>query len=214
MEALKLVTSAEMMRDHWWWRPGWRLGCSFYTWHITFSENPQIADFSSSHKRITDEFETLDLVPCSGLHVTLQGIGFIDEVDRADIDRIIVATELRCSQLKAFEIEVGPSVVDFETVQAPVRPISVVAELRDELRGGIADIWGEDKVLESSDGFRPHLTLAYSRGAGLIKNIEAALKVNDPGMVQAKISAVSLINLNRDRRCYEWSTVARVNLAQ
>jgi hypothetical protein len=31
-----LNTAPEMTRDHWWWRPGWHKGRSFYTWHITF----------------------------------------------------------------------------------------------------------------------------------------------------------------------------------
>lgn len=202
------------MRNHWWWRPGWRLGRSFYTWHITFSQNPQIANFSSRHEQVIDRFETLDRVPLSGLHVTLQGIGFVDEVDRADIDRIIAATRVRCSRLQAFEIEIGPTTVDEEAVYAPVRPMNAVMELRKALRGGIGDIWGEENVPESIEGFRPHLTLAYSNGVGSIGDIEMALKVNDPGTVRVMISTVSLIDLNRDRKLYEWSEVATVRLGQ
>jgi hypothetical protein len=82
--------STDTMRNHWWWRPGWRPGRSFYTWHITFSQNPRLADFSSRHKQIIDKFKTLDQVPSSGLHITLQGIGFVDEVARADIDHIVI----------------------------------------------------------------------------------------------------------------------------
>ncbi|MGH3889243.1 MAG: 2'-5' RNA ligase family protein [Pseudonocardiaceae bacterium] len=210
----ELNDSTDMMRDHWWWRPGWRLGRSFYTWHITFSQNPQLTDFSSRHKQTIDRFETLDKVPFSGLHVTLQGIGFVDEVDRADIDHIIAATQVRCSRLQAFEIEIGPTVVDTEGVYAPVHPIETVTELRKALRAGIGDIWGEGNVWESIEGFRPHLTLAYSNGAGSIRDIEMTLKANNPGTVRATISTVSLIDLNRDRRLYEWSEVATVRLGQ
>lgn len=206
--------SRDMMRDHWWWRPGWRLGRSFYAWHITFSQNPQLADFSSRHKRAIDRFETLDKVPFSGLHVTLQGIGFVDEVDRADIDRIVAATQARCSRLQVFEIEIGPTVVDAEGMYAPVHPIEAVTKLRKALRAGIGDIWGERNIPESLEGFRPHLTLAYSNGADSIMDVEMALKDNDSGTVRATISTVSLIDLHRDHRLYEWSEVAIVRLGQ
>ncbi len=36
------------VRDHWYWRPGWRAGRSFYTWHITFADRPEIAALHSS----------------------------------------------------------------------------------------------------------------------------------------------------------------------
>lgn len=35
------MESAGSMRNHWWWRPGWRSGRSFYTWHITFADQPE-----------------------------------------------------------------------------------------------------------------------------------------------------------------------------
>ncbi|MBV9161118.1 MAG: 2'-5' RNA ligase family protein [Pseudonocardiales bacterium] len=206
--------STDMMRNHWWWRPGWRLGRSFYTWHITFLQNSQLVDFSARHKQIIDKFETLDQVPVSGLHITLQGIGFVDEVARADIDHIVAVTRARCSRLRDFEIEIGPTVVDAEGVYAPVHPIETVTELRKALRGGIGDTWGEENVPESIEGFRPHLTFAYSNGVGSIRDVEAALKASDPGTVRTEISTVSLINLNRDRRLYEWSQVATVRVGQ
>jgi hypothetical protein len=28
--------------DHWWWRPDWAPGRSFYTWHCTFREQPDV----------------------------------------------------------------------------------------------------------------------------------------------------------------------------
>ena len=25
---------ADQLTDHWWWRPGWKVGTRFYAWHI------------------------------------------------------------------------------------------------------------------------------------------------------------------------------------
>jgi hypothetical protein len=37
-----MAETAQAMRDHWWWRPGWGVGRSFYTWHITFDDQPAV----------------------------------------------------------------------------------------------------------------------------------------------------------------------------
>ncbi len=45
-----MAETAQVMRDHWWWRPGWRVGRSFYAWHVTFDDQPAVrrlaADYS------------------------------------------------------------------------------------------------------------------------------------------------------------------------
>ncbi|WP_197523346.1 hypothetical protein [Actinokineospora pegani] len=38
------MSASAPMRDHWWWRPGWKVGRSFYTWHFTFADQPQVAE--------------------------------------------------------------------------------------------------------------------------------------------------------------------------
>ncbi|MDT5026262.1 MAG: hypothetical protein QOE61_2688, partial [Micromonosporaceae bacterium] len=30
------------LRDHWYWRPGWSVGRRFYTWHLTFADQPDV----------------------------------------------------------------------------------------------------------------------------------------------------------------------------
>ncbi|MGH3777668.1 MAG: hypothetical protein ACRDRR_18385 [Pseudonocardiaceae bacterium] len=36
-----MTETAQFMRDHWWW-PGWRVGRSSYTWHVTFDDQPAV----------------------------------------------------------------------------------------------------------------------------------------------------------------------------
>lgn len=206
--------STETTRNHWWWRPGWRVGRSFYTWHITFLGRAEVYEFSSLYGPVIDRFDSLDLVPPTGLHVTLQGIGFTDLVDRADIDRIVRATREHCSRIQPVRAEIGPVAVDREAMHAQIGPLAAIVELRAALRRGIADIWGQRNVPEDIKGFRPHLTLAYSNGTHPISDIDAALKAHGSTVVHTLVSEVSLINLNRDRQCYEWVDVAKVKLGQ
>jgi hypothetical protein len=51
--------TVERMRDHWWWRPGWRIGRSFYTWHITFGDQPAIDQLADGYAPALDGLPTL-----------------------------------------------------------------------------------------------------------------------------------------------------------
>src|SRR6476661_7606978 len=95
-----------MTRDHWWWRPGWRKGRSFYTWHITFSLSEPIRQIVSLYAPVISRISTLDPVGVDGIHLTLQGIGFTDEVSNADIKRIVASTLSRCAQLEPIKARI------------------------------------------------------------------------------------------------------------
>ena len=207
-----MTVSSEVTKDHWWWRPGWRLGRSFYTWHITFADQPDIWRLLSHYAAPISKFSTLDPVDQDGLHLTIQGIGFTDEVGLPVVEQIVDATRLRCSKLEPLRLQIGPPKVDPESVQMPVRPPDQVISLRLALRQAIADVWGAENTPETMDGFRPHVTLAYSHGSASMPEIESSLHIAGSLTGDALISAVSLIELNRDRKRYEWTETATVNL--
>ncbi|WP_405097951.1 hypothetical protein [Micromonospora sp. NBC_01412] len=47
------------LTEHWCWRPGWHAGRHFYTWHLTFQEQPAL------HHHVTDLQQ--QLAPLTGL---------------------------------------------------------------------------------------------------------------------------------------------------
>lgn len=200
-------------RDHWWWRPGWRQGRSFFTWHITFPTDPLIHRVVSDFTQSAKDFDTLDLVSFDGIHLTVQGVGFSDEVSSGDLEMIRESTRTYCSNVPPIQASLGALRVDEETVQVDVAPSSEILHLRTKIRKGIGDVWGSTNVPESMEGFRPHITLAYSNGTARIEDIHAAISgvAIPPSSVQ--ISSVSLIKLNRDRKRYEWTEVAKVFLS-
>jgi len=96
----------------------------------------------------------------------------------------------------------------------PVQSTESVAVLKQTLREAIGDVWGQDNIPESMEGFHAHITLAYSNSAGSAEPIRAAIKEYDPASVQVMIQEVFLIDLNRDSKRYEWNEVAVVRLGQ
>jgi 2'-5' RNA ligase len=203
-----------MTRDHWWWRPGWRKGRSFYTWHITFSSSEPIRQIVSLYAPVISRVSTLDPVGVDGIHLTLQGIGFTDEVSNADIKRIVASTLSRCAQLEPIKARIDEPRIDEEAVHMNVHPVEQIAHVKLALRNGIGDVWGHENIPETMDDFRPHITLAYSNGIAPIERIDTAIKECSLPVADVLISAVSLIDLNRDRGRYEWTQVATVTLGQ
>jgi len=206
------VTESEPMRSHWWWRPGWRVGRSFYTWHITFADQPAARRLVSDYAPALAALPMLDPVPVRWLHLTLQGIGFTDEVNRGDVDRIVNAARKRCAGLEPFTAIVGPAHVDPETIQMPARPLEPIANLRLAIRAAIGDVWGPGNVPEPEAGFRAHVSLGYSNTAGPAEPIERGLNTHGEHIAEVTVSSVSLIDLNRDHHSYEWVDVASVAL--
>ena len=70
----------ERMRDHWWWRPGWRPGRRMYTWHFTFDGQTALHELVNAYQERLAGLPSLDPIPRQWLHLTTQSIGFTDEV--------------------------------------------------------------------------------------------------------------------------------------
>jgi len=203
----------QRMRDHWWWRPGWKAGRSFYTWHLTFDSATDVHRLAHDYLSNLD-LPALDHVPDRWLHLTMQAVGFTDEVPTTEVDRIVEAVRQRCATLEPFEIALGPAVVDPEVVRLTVTPAHLLANLRRNIRQGVADVWGAENVPEPADGFQPHVSLAYSSGTGPAEPVLRAVAIRTPRTAMHTVTEAQLIVLNRDHRQYQWTTHAVVLLGQ
>jgi 2'-5' RNA ligase len=149
-----------------------------------------------------------------GLHITIQGIGFTDQVTAADIQRISETAATYLSRREPFEALIGPPSVDNETIGMPIANPECFRAIREDLQRAIADVWGPDQVPERGDRFRPHLSLAYSTGVASMPDLRDLLardELRDIQVAQA-VTAVSLIALNRDNHRYEWRDITRFPL--
>lgn len=132
----------DTMRSHWWWRPGWEKGRSFYTWHVTFADQPSMRALAEWYAAPLSTLPMLGPVPVPWLHLTMQGIGFTHDVDPADVQAIVSAAQDRCTMFQTFTVEIGPPQVDVETVHMPVRPAKPLAEVRGAVCAAIGDVRG------------------------------------------------------------------------
>jgi 2'-5' RNA ligase len=162
-----------------------------------------VHQLAADYAPVLNDLPTLDPVSVRWLHLTMQGIGFTDEVDRDDVDAIADAVRDRCAALAPFTITLGPARVDPEALMLPVHPAQPVARLRATIRAAIADVWGPDNVPEDADGFRPHVSLAYSNAAGPAEPIIQRLGAQPVTAAEITVHRAALIDLNRDHKVYE-----------
>lgn len=207
-----MTTQPETMRNHWWWRPGWSVGRRFYTWHLTFEGQDDVHRLAAEYRAALAPLEDiLTPIPDQWLHLTMQGIGFVGEAEEQDVNAIVEAAHTRLAAVPAFELRIGPEVLDPEAVLLHVHPDNPVRAVRGAIREAIGEVLGE--IPEKAKGFTPHVSVAYSAKDGPAEPIAQVLDDLSLTPAQAHISTVELIVIHRDNQMYEWQPFAKVPLA-
>jgi 2'-5' RNA ligase len=196
--------------DHWWWRPGWAPGRSFYTWHCTFREQFDVHRLARVSRTALGGLPGLDLVPDRWLHLTVQGLGFTDEVSSGDVEAIVRESRARLDMVPAFEVRLHRPVFTPEAIRWD--PGGPVDRVRRAIRAAIGSVWSV--VPEPADGFAPHVTIAYASQDGPAAPILGALSAVTSAPATASVATVELIVLNRDQHMYQWRSHATAMLAE
>ncbi|WP_406257398.1 2'-5' RNA ligase family protein [Streptomyces chartreusis] len=199
------------MRNHWWWRPGWSVGRRFYTWHLTFEGQEDVHRLAAEYRSALAPLgDILTPIPDQWLHLTMQGVGFVGETKEEDVNAIVEAAHAHLAAVPAFDLRIGPAVLDPEAVLLQVDPDSAVRTVRNSIRTAIGEVLGE--IPEKAEGFTPHVSVAYSAQDGPTSPIRQILGGLSLTPAQARISSAELIVIHRDNQMYEWEPFAKVPL--
>lgn len=206
---------AHDLTNHWWWRPGWKVGTRFYAWHInTFEDAAPLHRLAKQYQAELSTVQGLDMIPQQWLHLTMQGVGFVEDVSTAQVDALLSAARSRLGELEPLKVRFQRPVIRPEAIALPPDPVEPVQEIRNTVRAAIAEVFGSDRVPDNADGYQPHVSLAYvSTPQPAVTTLEAMNRVSaDPA--DLTINAVSLIEMHRDNRMYEWRTIEAVPLGR
>lgn len=204
---------ATQLRNHWYWRPGWREGREFYTWHLTFEGQAELHRLVTAYQDALRDVPGLDLIPLDWLHLTVQGVGFTDEISLTDIRAIADAAAKRLAKLAPVELIFRQPVVRHEALAIPPEPVAPLFAIRNEIRTGIAGVWGKNRVPETLDQFQPHLSVAYANADSPAAPTLAALATVSQESVHIVVREASLIVLRRDGHLYRWQTFDRISFS-
>lgn len=201
-------THATQLRNHWWWRPGWNADRRFYTWHLTFEGQRQLHQLVSAYQDALSDVPCLDLIPLRWLHLTMQGVGFTDEVHPDEPHAIADAASQRLAELPPAELTFHEPVIRREALALPPAPIQPLVKIRDTIQDAIAAVWGNDGVPETESRFDPHLSFAYVNTDAPADAALQALTTVRPEPIRVTITEASLIVLRREEHTYRWEKFA------
>ncbi|WP_420843989.1 2'-5' RNA ligase family protein [Lentzea albidocapillata] len=151
-------------------------------------------------------------MPRPWLHVTMQGVGFVDEVSTADTTAISESVRRRLAGVPWQVVKFHRLTARQQAIALCPTPTSAVCSIRDAVREGISDVWGVCQVPERSESYSPHLTVAYVNTPMSSVPVVKLMETVDPSPVEIAIRSVSLIRLRRVERSYTWDGAEQFNL--
>jgi 2'-5' RNA ligase len=200
------------MRDHWWWRPGWRVGRRKYTFHTTFQDQPALHRPVAAYQARLSALNGLDLIPYRWLHLSMQDVGFTDEVSDADLSAIVKSATARLESTPSVQLAFTRPVIVPESLQFQPRPADPLRKIRQALREAVADVWGDEGVSGTDEQWIPHVSIAYSNSEGPAGPYTEALDGVQTDPVTVAVRRIQLIVIERDEHLYRWATKATIPL--
>lgn len=165
----------------------------FYTWHLTFDGQHELHQLVSAYQQALSDVPGLDLIPLRWSHLTMQGVGFTDEVHPDQARAIAKAASQRLAELPPVELIFHRPVIRPEAIALPPVLSQALVTIRDAIRDDIAAVWGDDGVPETGNRFEPHLSLAYVNADGSADTTLQALTSTNLEPVQMTVKQATLI---------------------
>ncbi|MBX0299267.1 2'-5' RNA ligase family protein [Cryobacterium sp. 1639] len=201
------------LRNHWWWRPGWQLGTRYYTWHLTFPAEPPFRRLVGSYQHTLSGFAQLDAVPMEWLHLTLVGVGDATAVTHAQVCRIADRVRREAAVLPPVALTFQRAVVLNEAVALVAEPNESLADLRRMLTAVVSEsLPAAPAPAVAPRAFVPHVSVAYVNADSAGLHVSRAVDQTPTPAAVAVSPLLSLIELHRDNRQYEWRTIEDIPL--
>ncbi len=202
------VTRTDALRNH--WGPE---APDYLTWHLLFDDQPALHAVARKYHRAVAGIDGIDVVPTKWLHLTVQGVGAVDEITAPEVDDLVDAARERLAGTPTFDLTFRPAEVHWEGITLTATQVEPVSRVRTALRSAIATVRGPDRVPGAdTEVLWPHISLAYVNAAVPAAALFDAIGVVRRESVVVKIEQATLIVLRRAGRRYVWSDVATAQL--
>jgi 2'-5' RNA ligase len=180
---------------------------------MTLDDQPQLRQLVADYQQALTGMPEIDLIPPQWLHLTMQGIGFTDEIDA---DELAALDHALAAELATIE----PPTVDFryltihpEAVYLKAHPAAVLYPLRLKMHEAVLSALGPERFTEPTPDrakFLPHVSIGYINRDGETEPIAAVLSRLTPKTVETTFTRANLLEFHRDNRMYEWTSAAPI----
>lgn len=199
-----------------WERPGWVYGRRSYHWFFTFECVSVLHTLAAQCQELFRDLPQFDLVPLETLHLTIQRLGFTDELPAASMPAAIAAVKQRCRDIPPFRLGIGWLAGSTGAIRFTTLPMEPVVEIRDIVLAQVvsADVSKNAPTYVTGD-FWPHVSIAYSNTAQPIAPIATKIEgLRSLPVAEVLITSLALVELRREDRVYRWDELERVGIGR
>jgi 2'-5' RNA ligase len=198
-------------RAHWRRRPGWHTGQDFYACFLTLEDQPELRGLVRRYQDTIGHLPNLDLIAPRWLHITLQGIGFADDISPAELAAVSERIGERLRGMRPPTTTFHRPTIRPAAVFLKAEPPEPLHRLRLALHQAIASTVGPghfDEAAPEPGRFAPHVSIAYASndGAGPVQPVAEAMRDAPVRAVTATFGTASLLVFRRDLHEYGWTS--------
>lgn len=195
------------LREHARWRPDWTNDRPRLLWYITFRDHPQLAERCQEAEAGLRHLAAVNAVPPRWLHLTLDDVGFVDEVPEDKLDDLVESLPEVLEGWRLPSLTLGPLAAMEDALVLRTEPYAELRELRDRLRAVTAATVG-GPVVDGPEEFLPHVSLAYVREACEPPVVMGPLEDRSSETVVIESAELTLAEVTRHDQHYEWKVRA------
>jgi 2'-5' RNA ligase len=181
-------------------------------WYLTFENQPELTERAKRAQACLRGVETVDLVPLLWLHLTLDDVGFVDEISPAQVDDVVESARADTADWKVPWITLGPVTTMEDAIVLRAAPEDELKAWRDRLRATTSRVLHAGAVAAHPYDFPPHVTLAYSNDACDRRTVMEPLAALPADQFVIAPPQVTLAAVTRRDRHYQWTVRASLAL--
>ena len=200
------------LKNHWWWRPGWREGRHVYACHLILNDQPRLRALVARYQDATKALAILDPIPPQCLHITTQEIGFVDEISQDEAGAVLRGIADRLKQVERPTVTFQYPTVRLEGVFLKAHPVEPLYSIRRQIHDAVVDVLGNDRTepLPKPEDYRPHVSIAYVNANAPAAPVAAAVRDVEVEPVTVTFTKADFLEFHRDHRMYEWTSATPV----
>ena len=205
----------ETVRNHWWWRPGHAEGRHFWACHLILDDQPEFRQLADDYQQPLTGLPGMDLIPAQWLHLTMQGIGFTDEVTADELGHLDHALTTALAAVEPPTVEFRYLTIQREAVYLKAHPAAALTPLRRAAHDAALSVLGPERFTETSADVAkclPHVSIGYIAYDGDPQPIAGALSSLTTRTVAVTFTKADLLEFHRDRRMYEWTSATPLRI--
>jgi 2'-5' RNA ligase len=196
------------VRNHWWWRPDWPAGRPLYACHLTLDDQPGLRELIRHYQDALAHLGNLDLIPPGSLHLTMQRVGFVDEVSPAELKAVAGQIEDGLRDVPAPVVTFHEPTVLAEGTFLKALPAEPVYALRLAVYQAIETALGprvRPLAPPPRERYVPHVSVAYVNSDGPAQPVFDALSRVHASPVTVTFRVASILDFHREHQMYEWT---------